>query len=257
MNWEFALASEIGSREKQQDRIAVFTSHDGASSLAVLADGLGGHSDGGEAAQYLLDVAERRFQSHGSNNPEELLRSICDDCHHGLKIQENTTGELSATTCVMLLLNGDEAHWAHVGDSRLYHFRNQEMVFRTRDHALSDLSEYEMDSLGLDQDSQASRGQVFMCLGGSNSIDPELGLTAIDQDDWFMLCSDGVWSAYDEKELVRITVDSDHDIPDASRFVQKAVEKLGDQADNSSIIFARPGEIEAEQGLFSRLFAWG
>ena len=51
MNWEFALASEIGSRKKQQDRIAVFTSQDGSSSLAVLADGLGGHSDGGKAAQ--------------------------------------------------------------------------------------------------------------------------------------------------------------------------------------------------------------
>ena len=84
-----------------------------------------------------------------------------------------------------------------------------------------------------------------------------MGLTSIDQDDWFMLCSDGVWSAYNEDELVRIAVYSDHDIPEASRFVQQAIDKLGDQADNTSIIFARPGEAEAEQGLFSRLFAWG
>ena len=129
------------------------------------------------------------------------------------------------------------------------------MLFRTRDHTLSDLSEDEISSLGVDEESPVSRSRVFMCLGGSNTVDPVIGVSAVDKEDWFMLCSDGVWSAFDQEELVQSMVHSSRDIPDASRLVHQAINKLGDQADNSSLIFASAHGKSQSPGLISRLFA--
>ena len=202
IRWNFQIASEMGDRKLQQDRLEVFTSKDQLTNLAVLADGLGGYSKGEIAAQNLIDTAESVFQERCDLTPKALLNQICIQCHQRLSDEINGDTQLAATTCVMLLLRQDEAYWAHVGDSRLYHFRGKEFQFRTRDHSLQELDvNVEMES-ELDSQHSDIQHKLYMCLGGMNQVEPEHGICAVDQNDWFVLCSDGVWNTLELEEFI-------------------------------------------------------
>ena len=61
---ECACASDIGGREEQQDRVAVFRSENAV--LLALADGLGGHEDGAAAAGAVIDAAQQAFSAVGA-----------------------------------------------------------------------------------------------------------------------------------------------------------------------------------------------
>jgi serine/threonine protein phosphatase PrpC len=255
LTWNFDLATKTGGRDKQQDRIEVFRNHDETASLAVLADGLGGYSKGELAAQILVDTARSSFDSHRDSDPQALLRQICIDGHATLKDYQRKSGELCATTCVLLLLNEDQACWAHVGDSRLYHFRNDDFLFRTRDHTLSDLGDEELDQLGIDGRESLDTSQVFMCIGGRNEIRPETGLTAVDDRDWFLMCSDGVWGALDTNELAGTFNAPGTRQERASTLVNQAILRNGKNSDNSSLIYACASRNKPHRGVFSRLFS--
>ena len=125
MQWNFQSATKTGGRRIQQDRLDVLHCESHNVSLAILADGVGGYGNGEQAAQLLIDTARDRFTPENIEDPETFFLLICNTCHNELKNIQKTTGVLSATTCVMLLIKDNEAYWMHVGDSRLYHLRNQ------------------------------------------------------------------------------------------------------------------------------------
>src|SRR5207245_116377 len=89
------------------------------------------------------------------------------------------------TTCVACVVQEDKAHWAHVGDSRLYMFRRAQLVAQTKDHSKV---QYLLDQ-GAIQPEQAAkhpdRNKIFSCLGGfadpaidvSTQMDEALTLT--------------------------------------------------------------------------------
>ena len=254
MQWNFQSATETGGRDIQQDRLEILHCNDHNVSLAILADGVGGYASGEQAAQLLIDIARDEFTSGNIDNPGFFFSLVCKACHSELKNIQKTTGVLSATTCVMLFIKNDEAHWMHIGDSRLYHFRNDEFVFKTRDHALCELEGHELESLGLDCDKDAG-ASLYMCLGGKNDIHPEFGVSAIDQHDSFILCSDGVWGALHPLEIAKlINVNSNSD-KFAQILVKHAVEKNGSTSDNTSMIYASPTRTKSRSCGISRLLS--
>ena len=259
MQWSFQSATQTGGRDVQQDRLDVLHCKDHNVSLAILADGVGGYGNGEQAAQLLEDTAKDRFTPENIVDPETFFSLVCKACHNELKSIQKTTGVLSATTCVMLLIKNDEAHWTHVGDSRLYHFRNNDFAFKTRDHTLCELDDHELESLGFDCDSSIDTSQVYMCLGGKNDIHPEFGISAIDDQDSFMLCSDGIWGAFHPLEIAKmVNIDTGSD-NFAEILVNRAVERNGVTSDNTSMIFASPRRDKSSSGRISRLlsaFRW-
>ena len=80
--YETACPADIGGREEQQDRVAVFSGT--SAHLLALADGVGGHEGGALAAQALIDVARdsfRAFESNSEGTPAHLLERIVLNAH--------------------------------------------------------------------------------------------------------------------------------------------------------------------------------
>jgi serine/threonine protein phosphatase PrpC len=242
MRWSYDLASRLGNRADQQDRVAVLDCPDQICSLAVLADGLGGHSDGAIAAQEIINTARQAFLNNSIGDSREFLTGICNESHRRIKKLRTNGADNPASTCVLLLLTDTEAHWAHVGDSRLYHFNGNKLLFRTRDHSLA---EFERMKRGIDynyEEHDCDNNLLYMCLGGQNEINPEYGATCVGESDWFLLCTDGVWGGLQPWEMVTV-YDQREDInANAKQLAEIAVRRTNPNADNASVIVAFPRE---------------
>lgn len=246
MSWQFDLASDIGARAEQQDRVAVVPvpGRDDAH-LVVLADGMGGRQQGADAAQAVIDVARAAVASPGigGGTPGSLLHALCLDADQAIRAIGGADGD-SGSTCALLYLDGREAYWAHVGDSRLYHFDAQRLLFRTADHSLAELL--------AGKDDTAAEGQrdsrLYMCLGGSNRVDPEIGSAAVGAQDWFLLCSDGLWSQLDDVDLLQ-AAGGGSAYGSAAQLAAQALERAGTASDNVSLVVAR----QRPEGLLRRI----
>ena len=201
MTWQFSTALDIGGRSEQQDCLDILSADNRDSHLVVVADGMGGHTGGALAARTVVGTAKHQFGSRVCSDPRAFLRGLCLDAHRA--ISDLGVGEARApgSTCVLLYLNGPEAYWAHVGDSRLYHFRNGQLLQQTEDHSVIQLmvargGQAEASVAGVTQN------QLYMCLGGKRTPEPDIGASGVDLDEFFMLCSDGFWTVVDPDEVV-------------------------------------------------------
>ena len=147
--------------------------------ILAVADGMGGHARGDLAAQTAVNSLGHSFLSQHDTvtNPEQFLKTALEIAH--LETVEagraNTPPVEPRTTCVVCLVQGNQAWWAHVGDSRLYLLRDGKLLTRTRDHTpveeLLQRGQIDEDALR----THPMRNGVSRCLGGSPAL-PKVSL---------------------------------------------------------------------------------
>lgn len=193
--------------------------------IFVVADGMGGHAAGEVAS----DMAVRTVHAVliGSGDPDEtrlvrdvdvedpaevmrerlryamnqasvLIRRMSDD-------QPETRG--MGTTVVVLVLDGDMAHLAHVGDSRAYLLRKGELIRLTRDHTVV---QQEIDAGRLTPELARllpHRNILTQSVGFHGPVEPDTATRPLEKGDVFLLCSDGVTDALDDDAILRVLRD--------------------------------------------------
>lgn len=239
MRFSIYQDSLIGGRASNQDRMGYCYTRD--SLLMLVADGMGGHLRGEVAAHLSLQVAGAAFQEAARPklaDPPRFLDEALRRAHREiLRYQEaHRLPESPRTTIVACVVQDDRAWWAHAGDSRLYLVRGGRALARTRDHS----KVQEMIDLGLiderDSGTHPERNKVLNCLG--SPFEPTIeqgGDVALEPGDTLLLCSDGVWSALLEEELVE-QLASESVLTGVPRLVQRAVGHAGPMADNATAL---------------------
>ena len=164
----------------------------------VVADGLGGHGGGAQASAAAADTICREWR--GDAGPEDLKRLI--QLGHRAVTALQTPQCAMMSTVVALELAGGRAAWAHVGDSRLYHFVDGRLVFQTKDHSASQIAVY-MGEITVDQIRfHEDRNRVLRALGQDGALTVETGEgTLCPGRHAFLLCSDGFWEYVLENEM--------------------------------------------------------
>ena len=122
------IAQHQGDRLEQQDRVALMPHPKGGGvALAVVADGMGGHTGGALAAQQVLHTAESNLGRFSARleKPKDLLESSLHEAHVLIKASRFINEMDPHSTAVMLLLQPGKISWAHCGDSRMYCFRGE------------------------------------------------------------------------------------------------------------------------------------
>jgi len=242
VKYEIAHLCARGARPMNQDRVAV-TERDNAVLMAV-ADGLGGHRGGEIASEMLAQTVTHAFQSVRSSligRPSAFLALSILQSHQAIlrRGKASVAAIQPRTTCVVCIVQHGYAYWAHVGDSRLYHFRRGQLLQRTHDH--STIEELRKDGLLTEEEMRhhPQKGKLTLCVGGPNKPKIALGEeTALARDDVLLLCSDGVWEAHSPQELAKFLARSSLEEA-VEEIVFSAERKMDDRCDNVSIICFR------------------
>ncbi|VFM96021.1 MAG: Serine/threonine protein phosphatase PrpC [Candidatus Kentron sp. G] len=198
----FAITSK-GARAINEDAYGFSQSEDGRA-FWVLADGLGGHSGGAEASRTAVAAISEWFRT-GFGLAEKDVDFALRAAQAAIIASRKSSFSRMYTTVVMLVTDGAAARWAHVGDSRLYHFRDGKVLAWTEDHSVPYFL-YRAGEIGFDAiRTHKDRNRLVLSLGteegpwnpGILSGSPAL----LRGSDAFLLCSDGFWEFVLETEM--------------------------------------------------------
>ena len=164
----------------------------------VVADGLGGHGGGARASAAAADTVCREWR--GEADPE-ALKNLVQKGHQAVTAIQTAQCAMKSTV-VALEIDGNRAAWAHVGDSRLYHFVDGRLVFQTRDHSASQIAGF-MGEITVDQIRfHEDRNRVLRALGQDEAPVVEAREEELSPGKHaFLLCSDGFWEYVLEDEM--------------------------------------------------------
>jgi len=237
--------------------------------LAVLADGMGGHR-GGEVASaitvstILNSLAAMRKRLQNSNQPQTdsyrppslAVKDAITQANTNVfnSSRENPQYRGMGTTVVVLLFHNDHFTVGHVGDSRLYRYRDGELEQLTIDHSLTQ----ELLDNGFYTAEQAehslNKHLVTRAIGIDESVEVDLREDQTRTGDIFLLCSDGVSDMIDDQRIRTIIRDNDDDLERIANELILASNRAGGN-DNISVILARPlRPFPTHDSLFSRFF---
>ncbi len=224
-------------REHNEDAIA-WNSEQG---WAVLADGMGGHQAGEVASAIAIEVIGGRLQAAEHTGPAALLEAAVVSANRVIHQQASAQSRLHAmgTTVVAVGLQENCLCCAHVGDSRLYRLRGEELVQLTRDHSLVQ----ELLDEGMIDAEQARTSEqknvITRALGLEQEVEVELSVDVTQCNDSYLLCSDGLSDRLRDEEIAPLLAGDA--LPEVVQGLVAAANERGGE-DNISVIVIRVWE---------------
>lgn len=175
--------------------------------LLVMCDGMGGMGQGDQASRMAVDSICADVEQPGFG-PDQLQQAVirADD---RLRRELCADGRYPGSTVAALYVKDGRAYVAWVGDSRVYHFRGDDLLQRTTDHRLL----AEMIAQGLMTEEDAKKSSMHSVLSRSLGARPleegpvEVGLLQpqkVRAGDRMVLCSDGLHDHVSERTMVRM-----------------------------------------------------
>ncbi len=190
-------------RDNNEDAIGLYQHQRGY--LFALADGVGGAEYGDQmsafAIHYLLAVFNRNIPY--DLNWEAVLGKAYQNINAEIRHFVKRSAFSAGTTMTSVIIKDWEASIAHVGDSRLYHWRNDTLTQITRDHAHREAVVENTRHANETRTPSPMRDILEKALGKSDVIQPDLINLRLLPGDKLLLCSDGVTGVIPIEELGR------------------------------------------------------
>lgn len=243
---DIATAETIGTRAEQQDAAAVVRiGETGDAALLVLADGLGGHADGAQAARIVVETFRERAAG-GAFVELELSRDTLDQAIEEANGRIRSAGDpmderSMGSTAVAAVVAEGRLVWISVGDSHLYVWRGGRLAKLNADHSRAGM----MIRHGHAPDEPAvleARSLLASALLGRaiEEIDKPATSFSLAVGDVILLASDGLDVLSDAEIAHTIAESADRGADAISRALIAAVLGLGlSRQDNATVVTAR------------------
>lgn len=209
--------------------------------LFVVADGMGGHSNGQEASRMVIQTLSRTVVPSIIYGPtdDNYAELLAEGVHHAnLEVYQRNRQEKAnmGTTIVAALVVDTTAYVVSAGDSRVYLYRASSGLSQvTRDH--STVARMVENGLILPEDvyTHPRRNEIYRSLGHHASEDLDSFILALLPEDVLLLCSDGLWEMVRDTSIEQIIASTLHQPAQVSTaLVQAALD--GGGKDNISVI---------------------
>lgn len=199
-------ASLTGPRERNEDYCGIATPTglelDNKGMIAAVADGIGGHRGGREAAEYTVrGLLADYYATPDTWSIPRAVETVCTALNRWVIAEGSRNTELTgmATTLSALVLRGTRYYTAHIGDSRIYRLQGGQFQQLTVDHTWE-------------------HPELNNVLSRAIGLDPRVLLDFADGDlavhDRFLLISDGVYGVLPDAMMAEVLLD--HPEPQAA-----------------------------------------
>lgn len=248
---EAGTGQHIGDRKEQQDRTLLLAAPKAPGyMMAVLADGMGGKSGGALAAEQVIRSAQHLFDEFGPDDDvASLLEKIVREAHTVIQLSGiSSEKEPHSTVIVLVITPHKRAVWAHVGDSRLYRFSGANLIERTIDHSYVEKLVTE-NRITADEAKNHTLANILVNVLGSTTAEPIITVNEFDDlrpGDAFLLCSDGLWHHFTDRELGTVIAVNTPRMA-AEILITKARERAQGRGDNCTLAIiklAKPPVVE-------------
>jgi protein phosphatase len=177
--------------------------------FGMVADGMGGHQAGEIASSIACETAHEYMRSHAR---EGDISSILENCIQALQVailqaaERNPKYSGMGTTATMIFIHEGHMYYGHIGDSRLYHFRNNRLLQCTSDNTLVNEMVKEGKITEAEAANHGMKHVLTQALGTVKEIRPEVSEKGvpIENGDIFFLCSDGIYDVLQPSEIEKL-----------------------------------------------------
>lgn len=236
---KYAYISECGGREINED--SVFVRSENGRLAAVVADGLGGCGQGKTASEAAVKTISENFDKVTSLNIGQM-NEVLEQANQSILACQTRTTKMKSTAVVFAAdIEKRRYIWAHIGDSRLYHFVNGRIASQTKDHSVSQIK-VEMGEITEAQiRSDTDRSRLVRALGVDEeklkpSVSPIYSVKKKNDVNAFLICSDGFWQYVSEEEMEETLLSSNSPDEWLNKMQNMLFSRLCSGADNYSAI---------------------
>jgi serine/threonine protein phosphatase PrpC len=197
MNISAASYSARGNRTRNEDTVSLLLGSRG-NVVAIAADGLGGEGNGDIASQTAVQTINARLS--GTDITMEAIEKAIVSAHEAIVKLQDSKNRMK-TTVAVLHLDDRRVLTASVGDTRIYQFRNDKVLYQSTDHSVSQMSvsvgEIDADKIR----GHVDRHRLTLSLGARKRVEVDATELVAAEGDAFLLCSDGFWEHVLEEEM--------------------------------------------------------
>lgn len=241
---EVYFQSDIGKRRKSnQDYTATFTNQKNQL-LALLADGMGGHQAGDIASRQAVEEIGIAWEATTIDDSEKAVQWFLQHIQQANqrifeKGQSQPTLSGMGTTLEVVTILDNHLALAHVGDSRIYLFREQRLIALTEDHSLVNALLKSGEITQEMAENHPRKNIITRSLGMPGSLEVDVAIHRIEDHDQLLLCSDGLTNMVSEPKITQILLEA-ASLQDASqRLIEEANAKGG--LDNITVLLIDVG----------------
>ena len=241
--------SDIGPvREDNQDSIHLpdGTHPPGMGLLYAVADGMGGYAHGAVASALAIQkLAETLYNGNGRPNPKSLRRGVRSANLSIYRAAERFGAGRMGTTLTAAYIFNDTLHLVHVGDSRAYLIRDQQATCLTADHTtVGDLVRTRLIPADKVR-THSQRSILTKSVGIGLFVKPDISQHKLQENDYYILCSDGVWSVIQDEEFAQSVMESKGVDQVSQNLLTMALNRATD--DNVSVVTIHIRELSPAQ----------
>jgi serine/threonine protein phosphatase PrpC len=204
--------------------------------LFAVADGMGG-AQAGEVASKLAAGAVKERGADVEGLVQEANRRV-----HQRSLEDPNTSGMGTTLTVAAIEDG-VVSIGHVGDSRAYLVRDGTLEQLTEDHSLVGELMRTGKLSAEEAETHPQRSMITRALGTDPNVDVDIFSVDPRDGDLFLLCSDGLTSMVDDREILRLVGEKRGDLDDLVKALIKAANKGGGE-DNITVIAFEIGDAD-------------
>ena len=228
----YAVASDTGRRRRRNEDNYVV-----APPLFAVADGMGG-AQAGEVASQLAASALEAGSSDGREGVDRI-DALIQEANRRIFDRASTdpTASGMGTTMTVALVDGMTVAIGHVGDSRAYLVRGEQMEQLTEDHSL--VNELLKSGRLSEEEAQIhpQRSVITRAVGTDPDVDVDVFTIEAEDGDVFLICSDGLSDMVEDEEILEVVHEHRDDLDQAVKALVAAANRGGGEDNITAVAF--------------------